>query len=172
MAAALLGVALGDRDEPVTVTSAGLLEGGRSIPPEVVSVTAALGADLAGHRSTRLTAAAIEEADLILCMERRHGREVALLVPTAWSRTFAFKDLIRRGETTGARRPDQSIEEWLAVVGEQRGRNDLAGRSPEDDVADPMGGSLRRYRAAAAELDDLVQRLTWLLWSDAGPADS
>jgi protein-tyrosine phosphatase len=172
MAAALLGVALGDRDEPVTVTSAGLLEGGRSIPPEVATVIAPFGADLSGHHSTRLTPAAIEEADLILCMERRHGREVALLVPTAWPRTFAFKDLIRRGEKTGPRRPDQSIEEWLEAVGDQRGRNDLAGRSPDDDVADPIGGSLRRYRASAAELDDLVQRLTRLLWSDAGTADS
>ena len=172
MAAALLGVALGENDESVTVTSAGLLEGGRSIPPEVVTVIAAFGADLAEHRSTRLTAAAVEEADLILCMERRHGREVALLVPTAWPRTFAFKDLIRRGETTGPRRPGQSLEEWLRVVGDQRGRNDLAGRSPEDDVADPIGGSLRRYRASAAEIDDLVQRLVRLLWSSAGPADS
>jgi hypothetical protein len=52
---------------------------------------------------------------------------------------------------------------WLAAVGDGRERIDLVGRSPEDDVADPLGGDLAAYRATAAELADLVQRLARLL---------
>jgi protein-tyrosine phosphatase len=167
MAAALLrlvaaDVAL-DLGAPVTVSSAGLLDGGRPVSPEVVKVLAPFGIDLAGHRSTTLTAAAIEGADLILGMERRHGREAILLVPPAWPRTFTLKELVRRGEKVGPRPAGQPLAVWLAAVGDGRERIDLVGRSPEDDVADPLGGDLAAYRATAAELADLVQRLARLL---------
>lgn len=172
MAAALLDVALADLGQSVTVASAGLLEGGRPVTPEVVKVMTPFGADMTAHRSTHLTESAIEEADLILAMERRHGREVALLVPSAWSRTFTLKDLIRRGEEVGPRQPDESVDDWLEAVGRGRERSALTGRAAEDEVADPIGGRIGQYRSAAAELSDLVNRLVILLWSDAGRADS
>jgi protein-tyrosine phosphatase len=172
MAAALLDVAVGDIGESVTVASAGLLEGGRPVTPEVIKVMTPFGADMTAHRSTRLTETSIEAADLILTMERRHGREVALLVPTAWSRTFTLKDLIRRGEEVGPRAPGQPVASWLEVVGQGRERSALTGRAAEDEVADPIGGRIGQYRSAAAELSDLVNRLVRLLWSDAGRADS
>jgi protein-tyrosine phosphatase len=167
MAAALLGLVAGevapDLDGPLTVASAGLLEAGRPVSPEVVTTLLPFGIDLTGHRSASLTAAALEGADLILGMERRHGREAILLVPSAWPRTFTLKDLVRRGEKLGPRPLHQPLQTWLAEVGEGRERTDLIGRSPEDDVADPLGGDLAAYRAAAAEIADLVQRLTRLL---------
>jgi protein-tyrosine-phosphatase len=167
MAAALLGLVAGevapDLTGPLTVASAGLLEGGRPVSPEVVTTLLPFGIDLSGHRSTQLTAAALEGADLILGLERRHAREAILLVPSAWPRTFTLKDLVRRGETLGPRPAHQPLGTWLAAVGDGRERTDLIGRSPEDDVADPLGGDLAAYRAAAAEIADLVQRLTRLL---------
>jgi len=182
MAAALLGVVAGElaagagasvggTDGPVTIASAGLLDGGRPTSPEVVSTLAPFGVDLTGHRSTRLTASALEGADLILGMERRHGREAVLIVPSAWGRTFTLKDLVRRGERAGPRRHGQPLGDWLALVGGDRARTDLIGRSSEDDVADPLGGDLAAYRATASELADLVQRLGRLLWSGTGSAD-
>jgi len=167
MAAAFLdlvaGEVAGDLDEPVAAASAGLLDGGRPVSPEVVTALAPFGIDLSGHRSTRLTAAALEGADLVVGMERRHGREAVLLVPAAWPRTFTLKELVRRGEKVGPRPAGQPLDAWLAVVGDGRERTDLVGRSPEDDVADPLGGDLAAYRATAAELADLVQRLARLL---------
>jgi protein-tyrosine-phosphatase len=157
----------GDLDGTLTVASAGLLESGRPVVPEVVRVMTPYGIDLAGHGATQLTTAAVEEADLILGMERRHGREAILLVPGAWSRTFTLKDLVRRGEKTGARLAGQPLEAWLDLLGEGRERTDLIGRAPEDEVADPLGGSLADFRATAAELADLTQRLTRLLWTEA-----
>jgi protein-tyrosine-phosphatase len=168
MAAAHLGVVTGDLDEPVTVTSAGLLEGGHPVARETLLAMAPYGVDLAAHRSTTLTAAAVESASLVLGLERRHAREAILLVPDAWNRTFTVKELVRQGEKSGARRPQQPLAEWLAGLVDGRERADLIGRSPDDDVADPVGGGLADYRATAAELADLVRRLAQLLWPDAG----
>jgi len=175
MAAALLrvltddGRAAGRRPaETVTVVSAGLLESGHPVSPEVVQAMVPFGVELAGHRSTQLTATAVDGADLILGMERRHGREAVVLVPTAWTRTFTLKELVRRGEKVGPRRSGQPLAGWLAAVGDGRERTDLVGRSPEDDVADPLGGDRSAYRATATELADLVRRLARLLWADAG----
>jgi protein-tyrosine-phosphatase len=154
--------------EPVpVVASAGLLESGRPVVPEVVAALVPYGVDLAGHRSTRVTKAALESADLVLGMERRHGREAILLLPAAWPRTFTVKDLVHRGEKVGPRSSGEPLRDWLAVVGEGRERTSLIGRSPEDEVADPLGGSPAHYAATAAELADLVDRLTGLLWPRA-----
>ncbi len=174
MAAALLGVVAGEvaAAEPVTVASAGLFDGGRRASPEVVTTLAPFGIDLTGHRSTLLTASAVEDADLVLGMERRHAREAVLLDPSAWARTFTLKDFVRRAEPVGPRRSGQPLGAWLAAVGDGRERTDLIGRAPEDEVADPVGGDLAGYRATATELADLVQRVARLLWSGAGPADS
>lgn len=185
MAAALLGLASGDgaasdaprgapagRRRPLTITSAGLLEGGHPASPEVVTVMHSYGVDLSDHRSTRITAEAVGHADLILAMERRHAREAVLLDPSALSRTFTVKDFVRRAEKVGARPPGQPLGPWLWALGGDRDRTDLIGRAPEDEVADPLGGPLADYRATAGELADLVGRTAGLLWSDAGRADS
>lgn len=156
-----------DLDGPVMVTSAGLLESGRPAVPDVVRVMAPYGVDLTGHLSTQLTAAAVEGADLVLTMERRHGREAVLLAPAAWSRTFTLKELVRRGRRAGARLSGQPLEAWLETVGEGRARTDLVGRSPEDEVEDPLGGSPADYRATAAELAELVEAVAALLWTAA-----
>jgi protein-tyrosine phosphatase len=173
MAAALLRsvappVAAGD-PSGLTVLSCGLLESGHPVLPEVVTALSPYGVDLTGHQSTQLTASAVEGADLVLGLERRHCREAILLVPPALDRTFSLKELVRRGEKVGSRAPGQSLPDWLALVAEGRERASLIGRSPEDDVADPLGGDLSDYRATAAEIDDLVRRLSGLLWppSDA-----
>jgi protein-tyrosine-phosphatase len=167
MAAALLGLVVGDLDEPVAVVSAGLLEGGHPVSTEVRTVLAPFGIDLSAHRSTTLTADAVDSAELILGMERRHGREAVVLVPAAWQSTFTLKELVRRGEKVGPRPPGEPLGAWLEAVGDGRERTDMIGRSPEDDVADPLGGDLSDYRATSAELADLVQRMARLLWPRA-----
>jgi protein-tyrosine phosphatase len=172
MAAAHLGLVAADLGQPVTVTSAGLLEGGHPVSRDVIKAMTPYGVDLSAHRSTTLTAAAVDGADLVLGMERRHAREAILLVPDAWDRTFTLKELVRQGEKAGPRQPGVFFSAWLAALVGGRERTDLIGRSPEDDVADPLGGSPADYRATAAELADLVGRLAPLLWSDAARADS
>jgi protein-tyrosine phosphatase len=149
------------------VSSSGSLEGGRPAPPEVVKAMSSRGLDVSGHRSTMLTVEAVVRADLIIGMAREHVREVVLIDPGAWPRTFTLKELVRRGEQVGPRSPGQPAEEWLAKVHAGRDRCDLLGKSPLDDVADPVGGPRRAYDATAAELSSLIERLVDLMWGGA-----
>jgi protein-tyrosine-phosphatase len=158
----------GDLDGTLTVVSAGLLEGGRPAAPEVVKVMVPFGIDLTDHRSTQLIAGAVESADLVLGLERRHGREAVLLDRSALARTFTLKEIVRRGEIVGPRPPGRPLEAWLADLSAGRDRTALIGRSPDDDVVDPLGGDLGAYRATAAELADLARRLASLLWAGPG----
>jgi protein-tyrosine phosphatase len=169
MAAALFGRraqgAVGDGSEDVSVASAGLLLGGYASPPEVVTVMAEQGIDLSGHCSTQLSPAHVADADLVLGLARRHAREVVLLDAGAWSRTYAVKELVRRGHHRGPRRPGEELGSWLERLHDGRQRIELVGRSAEDDVSDPLGGPLDAFRTTARELGDLVDRVAALLWA-------
>ena len=58
----------------VQVTSAGLLGAGRRVPPEALQCARAHDVDLSAHRSTLLTRAIIDAADLVIVMEPRQAR--------------------------------------------------------------------------------------------------
>jgi hypothetical protein len=75
-----------------------------------------------------------------------------------------LKELVRRGELVGPRRPGQGIGGWIDEVHGDRTRQSLAGRSTTDEVADPYGGTLDEYRSTAAELAALTAGLINLLW--------
>jgi protein-tyrosine phosphatase len=151
--------------EPVLVGSAGLLDGGHSSPREVLSTMEGFGVDMTEHQSLQVSAEVVAEADVVLGMARRHAREVVLLDPDVWPRTFTLKELVRRGEKLGPRQPGETLGAWLDQLHQGRERMDLVGRSSEDDVSDPLGGPLSAYKASAREIDDLVGRLTALLFA-------
>ncbi len=170
MAAALFAELVGGDDAPeeVSVESAGLLQGGYASPPEVVAAMAELGIDLSGHCSTQLSDALVAASDMVVGMARRHCREVVLLDPDTWGRTFTLKELVRRGDLLGGRRPDEELGSWLHRLHQGRRQTDLVGRSDADDVVDPLGGPMEAYRATARELGNLVERVFTLLWAAHG----
>ena len=150
--------------ETVGIGSAGLLPGGESPPREVVAVMAERGIDLSPHRSRQVTPQLLAVADMVVCMARRHAREVVLMDPAAWPHTFTLKELVRRSGAVEGRRPGETGEAWLARVHGGRQRADLVGQSPEDDVADPLGSPADAFRATAVELAGLVDRVAGQLW--------
>src|ERR1700678_2896648 len=164
MAQAMLSARLAARGVAVPVASAGLLGSGRTPPPEVVSVMAAMGMDVTGHRSRTVTADDLAAAGLILGLTREHVRHAAVLLPAAWPRTFTIRELLRRGRQAGGRLPH-----WLPRAADGRRRDDLLGSHPADDVADPAGGPLREYQATADILDRLTRDLVELGWPNSGP---
>ena len=166
MAQAMLAAQLNARSgsAPVRVASAGLLDGGQRPPTEVVSVMAARGIDVAGHRSRRVTADDLAVADLVLGLTREHVRHAAVLLPESWSRAFTLRELPRRGRQAGARAPGESLGDWLVRAVGARSRRDLFGTSPGDDVPDPHGGPLAGYQATASLLDGLARELVALCW--------
>jgi protein-tyrosine phosphatase len=159
MAAALLRARVPDG---VSVSSAGLLPGGA--PATADARRAVDGLD--DHVSRQLSPAMVDDASLVLAMERRHLREVVVSSPDAFGRTFTLRELVRRASAAGARRVDEgeTFEAWLARVGAGRRAGDLVGDDPSDDVADPIGQPPAVYRATAGDLSELLGRFVALAW--------
>jgi len=166
MTEALLRRRLAARGVDLDVGSVGLLEPDRPAPREVVAVLADLGIDASAHRSRRLAAEHIRQAEMVLGMERQHVREVFVLDRESWPRTFTLKEMVRRGDSIGPRRLDETLGQWLERAHAGRRPSELLGESPDDDIADPMGGDPWEYARAAAEIDDLVERLVELAWPE------
>ena len=168
MAQAMLSSRLAARGVTIPVASAGLLVGGRRPPTEVISVMAARGIDLSGHRSRAVTADDLATADLILGLAREHVRHAAVLRPEAWPRAFTIRELLRRGLRAGPRAPGEPLGQWLSRAADGRGRADLLGSSQADDVTDPVGGPLAGYQATACLLDRLTRDVADLGWPSFG----
>ncbi len=169
LAAALLQAALHARGVLVEVDTAGLGEPGFAATDPTLAVGARRGLDLTAPRSRQLTPDLIAPADLVLGLERRHVREVVVMVPSAWPRSFTLKEVVRRGERVGRRQSGESLPSWLERVHEGRERRELLGSSRLDDVGDPSGGTVADHEDLARELEDLLERLVGLAWPDAPP---
>jgi protein-tyrosine phosphatase len=169
MAAALLYRRLAALGVVVPVSSAGMIGGGDSPYPEVVSVMAVYGIEIASHRSRIACAADLARASLVLAMARDSLRYAVITEPAAWPRTFTLKEIVRRGSQIGPRRPGEPFSCWLSRAHAGRERTLLLGDSVEDDVADPTGGPRRAYAATANLLDQLLMRLVELGWAQAEP---
>jgi protein-tyrosine phosphatase len=164
MAAVMLSQRLASLGADATVSSAGMLHSGERAAALGIEVMAARNLDLAAHRSTRLERALVEDADLILTMERAQLREVVLLSPSVWPRCFTLKELARRGELVGPRSDGEQLRDWLARVHQGREKSMLLGHDAADDVADPYGRRRVDFEDTAAELDALLDRVTLLAW--------
>ena len=79
-----------------------------------------------------------------------------MLTDDGLARTFTLRELVRRAGTAGPRDADEPLDAYLARLGEGRRATDLIGPDDADDVADPMGGSRRRYERTAREVEALV----------------
>ena len=169
MVAALLSRRLIALGAAVPVRSAGMIRTGDPPYPEVVSVMASHGVDIAAHRSRVACASDLARADLILAMARDNLRYAVITEPAAWPRTFTLKELVRRGEQIGPRGPGEPLACWLSRAHAGRERASLLGASGEDDVADPAGGPFEAYAETADLLDLLVTRLAELGWAHSGP---
>ncbi|MGH9021907.1 MAG: hypothetical protein ACRDV9_02195 [Acidimicrobiia bacterium] len=163
MAEVLLAARLKALGEVATVRSAGMLGPGREASPSGVAVMAARGLDTAPHRSRRVDSQMLAAADLVVGLAREHVRHVVVERRDVWSRAFALKEIVRRGERVGPRPAPQPLREWLARLHAGRLTADLLGQSDDDDVADPIGQPLAAYEATAVELDGLTRRLAALL---------
>ena len=133
------------------VSSAGLLPSGSPPVDEVVEVmNNDFGLDLAAHRSRRLTALLIDTVDLVLCMERRHVREVLLLERSAFSRTFTVREFLRRA-TAAPRDENLSLDQWVRLLSAGRTTQSLLTLPEEDDILDPLGKPIEAFHESATQ---------------------
>lgn len=160
MAEGILRARAADTSLDLTVSSAGIFEGGAPATETAVAVCADRGVDISGHVSRRLDRSMIDDADLILAMTREHLREAVVADPSAFGRTFTLRELVR-----GIRaNPSATLEE----LHEGRELADYVRADAEDDVPDPVRQPRRVYEQTVRELDILLAGvLAWLLRREA-----
>lgn len=165
-----LGSELRARGADAHVHSAGTLADGRGAVREVVDAAAGRGHDLTAHASRRLDPELVAGADLVLPLAREHLREIVLMVPDAFGRTFTPKELVRRAAAVGGRRADEDLPTFLSRVHEGRTPQGLLGSDPADDVADPIGGPRSGYERSADEIQQLASAVARLVAPQPGLA--
>ena len=168
MAEGLLRERLRERGVDANVSSAGITFEGRAATDDAIRAAESHNLDISEHRSRLMNAELVRRADLVIGMERLHAREAIVLGDSLLPRCFTLKELVRRGEATGARRHDEPVGEWLLRASAGRRPMELLGESADDDIADPYLGSPKVYAQCIAELDDHIERLVHLLWPIAG----
>ncbi len=156
MAEGLLRRRLGRAGVDAHVHSAGLVTEGQPASRYGVEAMDRRGIDISAHRSRRLAADQIEDADLIIGMELQHVREVAVLDRSAFERTFTLPALARAATLIGPRPADEAVADWIRRVGAGRRPADMLGSRPADEVADPIGRSAGEYETTAAQIEQLV----------------
>ncbi|MEJ7719990.1 MAG: hypothetical protein WKF58_05875 [Ilumatobacteraceae bacterium] len=124
------------------VSSAGTAEIEPSVDRFTVAAAARAGVDVSGHRRRTLTGDLLgtDGADLILTMTRAHLRHVAVLDPSAWTRTFTLLELARRASASAPASDDEPFAAWLGRMGAHRRASEMMRPDLPDDVADPYGG--------------------------------
>jgi protein-tyrosine phosphatase len=135
--------------------SAGLLPGGFPVPPNGLQVAAERGLPLSGHRSTQLDAAALQGWDVVLTMSRDHAREIVAVTPDLWPRVFTLRQFRRALQAKPPRR-HVALGPWIDETAAGRSRLELIGRSPDDDVADPLTAPVGAWRDMADLLQDEI----------------
>jgi protein-tyrosine phosphatase len=130
---------------------------------DAIAAVAERGLDISSHRSRALDRRVIANADLVLGMTREHVREVVTREHDALCRTFTFKEIVRRGESSP--RAHEPLADWVEAIAADRGVEDLLGSSREDDIEDPVGLPLGQYRKTMSQLDDLAECLVDVGWA-------
>lgn len=171
----------------LTASSAGVhAVVGAGIEPNAALVLRGLGGDPEGFYGRQLTAEHIREADLILCMTKRHRDAVLKLSPRSLAITFTLREagtLLSYLDRDRARnqawwpQPQSTHSGESAVGGLAHGDMVVAalararavraaadGGKGNDDVPDPMGRDLARFQmigdAIASRLLPLLVALT------------
>ncbi len=162
----LLRKRLEARNVTADVRSAGVRIQEREMSGDLVVALQDRGIDLSGHRTRSLGRDDVLRADLILTMEHHQVADVALLDPTAWTRTFTLKEIVRRSAAAGPRAVDEPLDRWVARIGAGRTRLELVG-AWRDDVADPAGQSRFAVERTVDEVEDLTDRLVDAAWPPA-----
>ena len=162
-AEALLRRSLAALGSDVVVQSAGLSSGGQRADPVVAKTLRRRGARLRDYRSTTLTLQLLSSADLVLGMAVEHVESVVLMAPERWPRVFTVKELIRRNDAVGGRRPEENLNDWLTRLHAGRVVTDLRRSWPRDDIADPTGRSPAAYETMVNEVAALARTLADVL---------
>jgi protein-tyrosine phosphatase len=148
-----------------TVASAGTAAvAGEPPDPRTVEVLGRYDVHPSSWRTTRLDAALVDRADLVLVAAEEHRRRVVALQPAALHRTFPLLQFARLADAAAHATRPVAADEPSGSAGElliERVRRARAVVQPvppgADDLTDPVGRPKRILRRCAAEIDAAVR---------------
>ncbi|TDW67923.1 protein-tyrosine phosphatase [Curtobacterium sp. PhB25] len=156
LGAQVLTARLGPDAAAFVVESAGTIaDDGAAMDGAAAAQSVRLGGDPSGHGSRYLTAAIVEEADLVLTAERSHRAAVVSLAPRATKRAFTIKQFARvlgglePGDLADVHSPEALVERVARLRGTVPPPTDPA----DDDVDDPYRRSEATHARVADEID-------------------
>lgn len=159
-----LSARLGEAAARYEIRSAGMeVVDGQRPPEDFVELAFVRGIDLRAHEPVAFGAAVAAQADLVLTMTRDLLRTMVVQEPSVWPRAFTLLELLRRGTTTTPPRPDDTLTSWIARVHAGRGRAELLGAEPRDDLRDPMVDASESNEEMFGELERATRALARLL---------
>ncbi len=139
---------------PVQVGSAGFLAPDHPADRDMSHVARRRGFDLSGHRSRQVDQDLLDRSDLIVAMTGQHVVDLVGLAPEAARRMLTLREL---AAAVGAAPLDAwapaAVRRWADAPTRRPIQQLLDGRH---DTADPIGRSMRHYRAAADEIEQLT----------------
>ncbi|MDN5773004.1 MAG: low molecular weight phosphatase family protein [Brevibacterium aurantiacum] len=142
--------------EQFRISSAGTQswEGG-PVTGQIRKIAEERGLSISDFTSTRLQPQHIEDADLVLTMDRSHRSDVVQMVPASLRRTFTLREFARILPSVPPERQTQPAQRWhsLAVLSQRYRRpvRDLAA-AVSDDVVDPFDRSDAVY-------DEMIEQM-------------
>ena len=153
----MLDRSLLERGIDAIVESGGFLEAGMTACPTMTTFGSELGIDLSYHHSRPLDAHLVNDANLILTMERRHARDLMVSFDVGFERIFTIGGLIAQALSTPPM--GEGLDEWLARIVPCRDHNEFFGANCDNDVIDPHGESKRVHRRAFDHLQTSMDRV-------------
>lgn len=154
---------------PVTVSSYGTadLPSGPAFS-QAERLGAALGVDLADHRSRPLAGVDLSGADLVIGFEAIHTATAVVESGSPRDRAFTLPDLAEYLSLV-ERRPGSDPLELAREAVRQAAELRRAGGRPQREIPDPVGGPERGYEEAARRIADLVAIVAARLFPRATP---
>ena len=163
LVAALLQREVDQAGLPALVGSAGTSAPFRRAPDRrLLKVADELDLDLRDHRSQPITLEQLQTADLVLTMTAAHRREIAARLPDVDARTSPLRAAAWKARLMAGR--PVPFATWVARLAADVPEAERPRTDHSNDIPDPMGGSLREYRAMA---DEVAAHVTTLVsrWS-------
>ena len=155
MTQAALRAEVAQRGLPVDVSSSGFLTNGDQASDAATTVLAERGHDVSEHRSRITTPKIVDTADLVVTMERRHGRDITVMM----KRPNKVFTLVAAVDLLSAVDPEITDPiERIAAADAARLDGDLLSTGP-DEIDDPFGKSLKVNRKTADRLAELSGEL-------------
>jgi protein-tyrosine phosphatase len=121
--------------------------------------------EVAPHTSQPLSSAVIGASDLILTASRRQRGIVVKAVPAAIGRTFTIRQFARLSDAVTAPPPMSAPDDptgqgrWLVTAAKLARSSLQPVPGADEDLPDPMGGSLADFETCADRLQDAIDRI-------------